>query len=85
VSTVQEITQYIVSEYLPGTRTDELDPSYDLFDNGVVTSLELLRVIDWVRDRYEISLDDLDVSPDNFRTVSAINGFITQVELSRVG
>lgn len=78
MSLVHEITQHITTEYLPGTHADELDPGFDLFDNGVVTSLELLRLIDWLRERYDISLEDLEVSPDNFRSVRAIQGFIAQ-------
>src|SRR5581483_1908524 len=59
MSEIQEITKYIAAEYLPGTAPEEIDPSYDLFENGVVHSLQLLRLIDWLRSHYGIPADEL--------------------------
>ena len=78
MSEIHEITEYIAAEYLPGTAAAEIDPSYDLFENGVVHSLQLLRLIDWLRSRYDIPADELAVSPDSFRSVSAIAELVTR-------
>lgn len=72
----REITEHIIAEYLPGAPAEELDPSYDLLKNGVVTSLELLRLIGWLGDRYAIAFEDLDISPDDFRSVAAIEELV---------
>lgn len=72
----REITEYIVAEYLPGTPASELDPSFDLIDSGVVDSLRLLQLIGWLGDRYHVPMDDLEISPDDFRSVDAITSFI---------
>ncbi len=72
----REITEHIVAEYLPGTPAEELDSSYDLLKNGVVTSLELLGLISWLSDRYAIPFADLDISPDDFRSVNAIEELV---------
>ncbi|MEV5880308.1 acyl carrier protein [Streptomyces sp. NPDC052101] len=68
----REITQHIVDEYLPGTPYEELEDSYDLLRNGVVSSLQLLRLIAWLGSHYDIPFDDLDVTPNDFRSVAAI-------------
>lgn len=71
--TVQrDITAYIVSEYLPGTPASELEPAYDLLENGVISSLDLLRLIEWLGDRYDIPFADLEISPEDFRSVAAM-------------
>jgi acyl carrier protein len=49
---------------------------YDLLGNGVVDSLGLLELIAWVEQRYEIPIDDIDISPDDFRSVDAICDFV---------
>ncbi len=75
----REIKEFIVSEFIPGTAPEELDSSYDLLDTGVVDSLGLLRLIQWVGDRYGIAIDDIEISPDNFRSVNAVREFIEEV------
>ncbi|MBJ6999647.1 phosphopantetheine-binding protein [Streptomyces griseofuscus] len=72
----QEITRHIVDEYLPGTPPEELADSYDLLRNGVVSSLQLLRLIAWLGNHYDVPFDELDVTPDDFRSVAAIAGLI---------
>jgi methoxymalonate biosynthesis acyl carrier protein len=76
MSNKETITTYILAEYLPGTPRDELESSYDLMSNGVVDSLGLLQLIAWVGDHYQIPIDEIDVSPDDFRSVDAICHFV---------
>jgi acyl carrier protein len=78
MSTQREITEYIVAQYLPGTPAEELPASYDLLDTGVIDSLSLLQLIGWVGDRYAIPVDQIDLDPDDFRSVEAIDTFITR-------
>ncbi|MDI5964586.1 acyl carrier protein [Streptantibioticus silvisoli] len=75
-----DITAHIIAEYLPGTPVEELDSSYDLLENGVISSLELLRLIAWLSDRYDIPFADLEISPDDFRSVGAIEKVVTRFE-----
>jgi acyl carrier protein len=70
------ITRYLVEEFLPDVSVAELPPDYDLFAGGVVDSLALLKIIDWLGDRFHLNLDDVEITPDDFRTVHAINQFI---------
>ncbi|SEM10016.1 phosphopantetheine-binding protein [Streptacidiphilus jiangxiensis] len=74
----REITQHIVSEYLPDTPAEELAADYDLIATGVVTSLQLLRLIGWLGDRYDIPFGDLDIAPDDFRSVAAIAELVSR-------
>lgn len=70
------ITQYIVDEFVPDVRTADLAADYDLFAGGVIDSLALLKVLDWLGDRFQLDLDEIELSPDNFRTVQDINAFV---------
>ncbi|MGK5729485.1 acyl carrier protein [Streptomyces sp. URMC 124] len=80
MSLEHEITEHIVSTYLPGTPAHDLAPSLDLFDSGVVSSLQLLELIEWLRSRYAIPVDDLALSPRSFRSVAAIREFVENAQ-----
>ncbi|GAA2212415.1 hypothetical protein GCM10009850_078770 [Nonomuraea monospora] len=76
VDITQVIREFVVTEYLPDTPADELEVDYDLFRNGVINSLDLLRLISWLKDHFGIPVDELDIVPENFRTVANIRDFV---------
>lgn len=73
---IQTITKFIVDEFLPDVSAESLAADYDLLSGGVIDSFGLLKVIAWLEDRFDVAVDDLEIEPDNFRTVAAINAFI---------
>ncbi|MGI9004422.1 MAG: acyl carrier protein [Pseudonocardia sp.] len=76
------ITEFIIHEFLPDVGADDLDADYDLLTGGVIDSLGLLKVIAWLEDRFGICADEVDLDPDSFRSVQAINAFVER-SLSR--
>jgi acyl carrier protein len=76
MSHIQTITKFIVDEFLPDVPADSLAADYDLLSGGVIDSLGLLKVIAWLEDRFNVVVDDLEIAPDNFRTIAAMNAFI---------
>jgi acyl carrier protein len=74
------ITKYIVREFLPDVEESDLDADYDLLRNGVIDSLALLRVVDWIAEEFDVSIEDLDLSPDNFRTVENISALVASAK-----
>jgi acyl carrier protein len=71
-----DIAQYIVTSFAPDVDVSRLANDLDLLDNGVVDSLSLLRLIDWVGDRYDIPVAAMNISPAQFSSVNAIENFI---------
>ena len=74
----REITKFIVEEFVPDISAEDLAADYDLLAGGVIDSLGLLKVIAWLEDRFELAVDDIDLEPDSFRTIAAINAFVNQ-------
>jgi acyl carrier protein len=70
------VKQFVIDEFLPDVGVDQLDPDYDLMQGGVVDSIGLLKLIAWLEHRFNIAADDIDLDPDNFRSVTAIDRFI---------
>lgn len=47
-----------------------------LIDGGVLNSLGLLEVANWVGREFGVKVDELDLVADNFESISAIAGFV---------
>jgi acyl carrier protein len=73
---IQTIRKFIVEEFLPDVPAESLAEDYDLLSGGVIDSLGLLKIIAWLEDRFDIAVDDLEIAPDNFRTVTTMNDFL---------
>ncbi len=72
----QIITEFLVEEFLPDVPAESLTADYDLLAGGVIDSLGLLKVIAWLEDRFGVVVEDLEIAPDNFRTVADMNAFV---------
>ncbi|QWF84043.1 phosphopantetheine-binding protein [Amycolatopsis sp. CA-230715] len=70
------IRAFVVEEFLPDVPHEDLAADYDLIANGVIDSLGLLKLIAWLEDTFDVPVDDVDLNPDSFRTVTAINAFV---------
>ena len=79
------ITRYVVDEFVPDIAVADLSPDYDLLAGGVIDSLALLKVVDWITQRFGVSLDDVELSPDNFRTVDSIEAFVKAAVAATTG
>jgi len=72
------IKQFILEEFLPDVPADQLAVDHDLLADGVIDSLGLLKLIAWVEDRFALAVDDTALDPDNFRSIAAIDAFISR-------
>jgi acyl carrier protein len=71
-----KIKGFIVEEFMPDISVDELESDYDLLTGGVVDSLGLLKFVAWMEDEFDIEVDEAELGPDSFRTVTAIKEFV---------
>ncbi|MFI5835942.1 acyl carrier protein [Micromonospora sp. NPDC051300] len=72
------IAQFIVEEFLPDVPPGELDVDLDLIDNGVIDSLGLLKVIAWLEERFGVAADQVELAPEHFRSIRAIDAFLAR-------
>lgn len=77
-STIQKITEYIVRFHAPDLAGEGIPTDYDLITNGVIDSLAMLEVVEWVQESWAISILDTEISPADFRTIGAIADFIAR-------
>jgi acyl carrier protein len=82
---IATVTRFVLDEFLPDVQEAELGPGYDLVEGGVIDSLGLLRLMAWLAERFDLPVDDMELDPDDFRSVASIAAFITQAAPAAAG
>lgn len=85
MSNTPSIKQFVLAEFLPDMAADDLRNDYDLVTGGVIDSLGLLKLIAWLEDRFGLPVDDIELDPDSFRTIDAIDAFIAGTQPAAAG
>ena len=80
MSHIETIKQFVIDEFLPDVTGADLTTDYDLVATGVIDSLGLLKLIAWLEERFELPIDDLELEPDSFRTIDAIDAFSARAQ-----
>lgn len=70
------LERFIVDEIMLGDRQTTIDPEASLISSGVIDSLALLRLINFVEEQFGVTVGDDEVVPDNFETLSAAEEFV---------
>jgi len=55
---------------------DDLDSDTDLLLTGTVDSLGVVRIVNWIEDELDVEVDPIDVTLENFQTVTAMVSYI---------
>ena len=70
------IERFIVDEIMMGDRDTTIDRDASLISSGIVDSLALLRLINFIEEHFGITIEDDEVVPDNFETVASAENFV---------
>ena len=70
------LEQFIVNDLLMGSGQGEIGPDTSLISSGILDSLSLIRLINFVEDNFNLVVEDEDVVPDNFETINALGALI---------
>jgi len=70
------VKEYILKEFLPGERPEELTDDTPLITGGILDSIATLKLVSFLEDRYEIELEAHEASVEHMDTVAQIVGLI---------
>lgn len=65
------VSEVLLTEGESAVRTDDR-----LFEDGIIDSLGILELVEFIEDTYEITVEDVDVDLENFRSIGAIAEFV---------
>lgn len=73
-----------ILEWIRGRRastecgTKDITFETDILGEGILDSLAILNLVNWIEDRYGMEIADSDFDMENFRTIATIGAFIGQ-------
>ena len=77
------IREKVVKYILELTNDQNLDPNMNLFESGTLTSLDILDLLSFIEETFNISFSEDDITMENFGTMNNIVKLIER--LKRVG
>jgi len=75
-SAANEIRDFIVRELQWSGSREVLTDDYPLLDKSVLDSLDILKLVAFLEDRFSIEMDDEDLVPAHFETIANICQFV---------
>ena len=78
MQTVQhEIRQFVIDNFLFGQGA-QLKDEESFLDGGIIDSTGVLQLVGFLEQRYEITIDNTDLVPDNLDSVDRVTRFVQQ-------
>lgn len=71
------VKAYILKEFLPGEDPNELTDDTPLITGGILDSLATLKLVTFIEDRYQVTLQAHEADVDNLNTLDDITTLIT--------
>jgi acyl carrier protein len=74
---LEQTKSYVVDNFMYMRRNKELSDEDSLLRTGVITSLGMMELVDWVETTFAIKVDPTEITEQNFDTASRIARFVT--------
>ena len=71
-----DLEQFIRTDLLAGRRTTPIAPDEDLLSGGMLDSLSLFRLINFVGEQFQVEYQPADLTAENFCSINAIACYI---------
>ena len=72
----QTIINYIKEELHSGRTDLQIEPQDDLLGSGLVESMGMMRLIQFIEEKYDFKVSPQDMTIENFMTVEAMTNYI---------
>jgi acyl carrier protein len=72
----QSIRSFVIENFLFGEPDAQLSNEDSFLENGLVDSMGILTLVEFVKDKYTISIEDEEIVPDNWDSVHRIAAFV---------
>ena len=76
MSTEQRIKELMVDNLTWSGSWSQIDDDYPLLEKQVLDSFGMLKLISLLEEEFDVTIDDEDVVPDNWRTIRHIAGLV---------
>lgn len=74
-STQEAIRSFVFDQY-PLCRQKSLQDSDSLIESGIVDSMGILELVAFVESAFNIRVEDIDLTPENFDSIESLSSFV---------
>jgi acyl carrier protein len=71
-----EIRQFIIENYVLTEGMEQLDGDESLMDRGIIDSIGVFALVDFIEQQYSITVSDGEITPENLDSINRIVAFI---------
>jgi acyl carrier protein len=75
---IQDIEKALLTEIAVGLDKKSLGPDEDLLEQGIIDSLGLMKLVDFMEKNFGIKIIDEDIVPENFQSLSSMARLVEQ-------
>ncbi|OGO23642.1 MAG: hypothetical protein A2144_01415 [Chloroflexi bacterium RBG_16_50_9] len=76
MSLEKDLKKFIVTRLMRGKDSQVLTDDVSLFETGIIDSLGLLEMVSFLEERFKVRVEDEELIPENFETVSKLINFV---------
>lgn len=70
-----KIREFVISRF-PLAQSGQLDDEQDLLQSGIVDSLGILELVNFLAEEFDIAVSDDELLPENFSSIRSLTGFV---------
>jgi acyl carrier protein len=72
----QDVRRFVVDNFLFGEGDGQFSNQDSFLDKGLIDSMGILTLVEFVKEKYAIPVEDEDLTPDNWDSVQRIANFV---------
>ena len=70
------LKEYISENFLPSAGLDVFDENDSFMEKGIIDSTGVLELLEFIEERFSITVEDEEVIPDNLDSLNKLTAFI---------
>ncbi|MDZ7344717.1 MAG: acyl carrier protein [candidate division KSB1 bacterium] len=78
MSVQEQLREFIVAQFMYEQNNKSLDPDDDLLNQGIVDSMGILQVVNFMEEKFGIHVNDEEITPENFRSLRTLTDLVMQ-------
>jgi acyl carrier protein len=69
-------TKQFILDHFPSSRRQVLKDTDSLLENGVIDSMGVLDLVEFIETQFNVTVDDEDLVPENFQNIARIAAYV---------
>jgi len=75
MSVIEIVKKFLIEQdYIK--KDDEISQDDSLLEKGIIDSVGIMKLVGLLEEKYDIEIDDDDLMPENFDSLSAIESYV---------